>query len=270
MPVGLNLPLDAAHLHDIIVGILSPAMRRGIDSRNRVWNWVAKLHMLAGRYDNPMPTWFLAHTAWLKLPAQDSKATSMRSGLETWIYRHWVRGGARRTWLWSIRSSTGEADLTTLGTWFERAENGPRATRSTGDPYNLKVRHGRLDQRMNFLSIRVIEDWNRIPAELKRLDKSETFRATYLTLRANQMDHAARWDIRRILYMDYLWAACRLRQWCWCHDWRGTGCRHLGHSESARHAFPSAQAFRCAFTPAVDLWCTFPAGCFVQATALFR
>jgi hypothetical protein len=29
---------DAAHLHDIIVGILSPAMRRGIDSRNRVWN----------------------------------------------------------------------------------------------------------------------------------------------------------------------------------------------------------------------------------------
>ncbi len=28
---------------------------RGIDSRNRVWNWVAKLHRLAGRYDNPVP-----------------------------------------------------------------------------------------------------------------------------------------------------------------------------------------------------------------------
>ncbi len=26
---------------------LSPAMGRGIDSRNRVWNWVAKLHRLA-------------------------------------------------------------------------------------------------------------------------------------------------------------------------------------------------------------------------------
>jgi hypothetical protein len=35
-------------------------MGRGIDSRNRVWNWVAKLHRLAGRYDSPMPPWFLA------------------------------------------------------------------------------------------------------------------------------------------------------------------------------------------------------------------
>ncbi len=49
---------------------LSPAMGRGIDSRNRVWNWVAKLHRLAGRYDNPMPTWFLAPMAGLKLPTQ--------------------------------------------------------------------------------------------------------------------------------------------------------------------------------------------------------
>ncbi len=49
---------------------LSPAMRRGIDSRNRLWNWVAKLHRLAGRYDNPMPTWFLVPIAGLKLPTQ--------------------------------------------------------------------------------------------------------------------------------------------------------------------------------------------------------
>ncbi len=33
----------------IRVGILSQAMGRGIDSRNRVWNWEAKLHRLAGR-----------------------------------------------------------------------------------------------------------------------------------------------------------------------------------------------------------------------------
>ncbi len=32
---------------------LSPAMGRGIDSRNRVWNWVAKLRRLAG---NHMPS----------------------------------------------------------------------------------------------------------------------------------------------------------------------------------------------------------------------
>ena len=46
--------------------------------------------------------------------------------------------------------------------------------------------------------IRVIEDWNRIPAKVKRLDKSDTFRAKYRTLRANQMDHAARWESKRI------------------------------------------------------------------------
>jgi hypothetical protein len=45
-------------------------MGRGIDSRNRVWNRVAKLHRLAARYDNPMPTWFLAPIAGLKLPTQ--------------------------------------------------------------------------------------------------------------------------------------------------------------------------------------------------------
>ncbi len=58
-------------------------MGRGIDSRNRVWNWVAKLHRLAGRYDNPMPTWFLAPIAGLKLPTLISKVSlgSMRTAV---------------------------------------------------------------------------------------------------------------------------------------------------------------------------------------------
>ncbi len=47
---------------------LKSAMGRSIDSRNHVWNWVAKLHRLAGRYDNPMPIWFLAPIAEHKLP----------------------------------------------------------------------------------------------------------------------------------------------------------------------------------------------------------
>ncbi len=53
---------------------------------------------------------------------------------------------------------------------------------------NLKVRHGRLDQRRNFFSIR---DWNSRPAEVKKMDKvtSETFPANYWTLRATHMDH---------------------------------------------------------------------------------
>jgi hypothetical protein len=69
-------------------------------------------------------------------------------------------------------------------TWFEKAEDGLRATRSTADPYNLKARHGMLDQRRNFFSIcDVIDDWHRIPADLKRVDKSGSFKATYRTQR---------------------------------------------------------------------------------------
>jgi hypothetical protein len=41
-------------------------------------------------------------------------------------------------------------------------------------------------------SYRVIDDWNRIPADLKRVDKNEIFKATYRTQRATQMDHAVR------------------------------------------------------------------------------
>jgi hypothetical protein len=37
-------------------------------------------------------------------------------------------------------------------TWFEKAENGPRATRNTADPFNLRVKHGRMDMRRNFFS----------------------------------------------------------------------------------------------------------------------
>ncbi len=67
-----NLPLPNLWM-ELRVGILSPAVGREIDSRNRVSNWVAKLHRLAGRYDNPVPIWFLATLAGFtsKLPTRD-------------------------------------------------------------------------------------------------------------------------------------------------------------------------------------------------------
>jgi len=43
------------------------------------------------------------------------------------------------------------------GTWFDLAENSVRATRAGSDPLNIKVKHGRLNLRRNFFSIRVIE-----------------------------------------------------------------------------------------------------------------
>jgi hypothetical protein len=74
--------------------------------------------------------------------------------------------------VYKILHGRGGLDYTT---WFEKAENGPRATRSTADPYNLRVKNGRLDQRRNFFILRVIEDWHRIPADVKRVEKSDTF-----------------------------------------------------------------------------------------------
>ena len=71
-------------------------------------------------------------------------------------------------------------------TWFERAETAARATRSTADPLNLRVTHGRLEMRTNFFSIRVIAPWNSIPSEMKRIEKSEKFRTAYRSLRADQ------------------------------------------------------------------------------------
>ena len=52
-------------------------------------------------------------------------------------------------------------------TWFERATDGPRRTRATDDDLNVKINHGRLEIQRGFFSIRVCEDWNRIPPGIK-------------------------------------------------------------------------------------------------------
>jgi hypothetical protein len=75
-------------------------------------------------------------------------------------------------------------------TWFEMAGHGVRATRAGSDPLNIRVKHGRLDMRRNFFSLRVIDSWNQIPSEIKRIEKCENFRTAYKTLRAAQLRRA--------------------------------------------------------------------------------
>ena len=87
-----------------------------------------------------------------------------------------------------IMHGRGQLDFST---WFEKAGDGVRVTRTTTDPYNLRVKHGRLDLRKHFFSIRVLEAWNRIPAEIKSVDKSENFKKLYTKLRAVPMQPAA-------------------------------------------------------------------------------
>jgi hypothetical protein len=78
-------------------------------------------------------------------------------------------------------------------TWFEMAGDSVRSTRAGpgADPLTIRVRNGRLDMRRNFFSPRVTEDWNEIPAEVRRLRKCEIFRRTYKQLRADQLRNAS-------------------------------------------------------------------------------
>jgi hypothetical protein len=71
------------------------------------------------------------------------------------------------------------------GTWFERAGDEVHATRSGADPLNIKNKTGRLEIRKNFFSMRVISDWNRIPAEIKQRAGAASFKAAYKHLREN-------------------------------------------------------------------------------------
>ena len=70
--------------------------------------------------------------------------------------------------------------------WFDLAGDAARATRSTADPLSIRVKHGRLDQRSKFFSIRVIEGCNNVPSELKSERRSERFKKLYSQLRASR------------------------------------------------------------------------------------
>jgi ribonuclease P/MRP protein subunit RPP40 len=74
--------------------------------------------------------------------------------------------------------------------WFERASSAAHATRSGADPFNVKVKSGRLEVRRDFYSMRVITDWNRIPSEIKSRPGTSRFKAEYRRIRAGTMHPA--------------------------------------------------------------------------------
>jgi|LakMenEpi03Aug12_release.lakeMendotaPanAssembly.Ray.scaffolds.fasta_scaffold2074821_1 hypothetical protein len=54
-------------------------------------------------------------------------------------------------------------------------ENSARATRSSANPLNLKMRQGRLEIRRNFFSNRIVSSWNDIPSDIGRQQGVRTF-----------------------------------------------------------------------------------------------
>ena len=70
--------------------------------------------------------------------------------------------------------------------WFTMAGEAARATKATADPLNIRIRHGRLDTRKNFFTVRVTEQWNRIPSEIKSRKTIDSFKRAYAQHRAQQ------------------------------------------------------------------------------------
>ncbi len=68
--------------------------------------------------------------------------------------------------------------------WFEKASAGEQVTRRAADPFNIKPKYGRLELRRNFFSVRVEEDWNKIPAEVKSHSEAARFKRAYRKIRA--------------------------------------------------------------------------------------
>ena len=69
--------------------------------------------------------------------------------------------------------------------WFSMASEAARTTRVMDHRLNVRVRHGRLDVRRNFFSVRVTGHWNRIPGHIKDLKTVAGFKNAYAKHRLN-------------------------------------------------------------------------------------
>jgi hypothetical protein len=74
-------------------------------------------------------------------------------------------------------------DKVNKDTWFKMMQDGERVTRATSDPLNIQAQYGRLDIRRNFFTHRVVEQWNKIPEDLKNARTVQSFRKGYQALR---------------------------------------------------------------------------------------
>ena len=70
-------------------------------------------------------------------------------------------------------------DKVNYSEWFEMVGQNPgRLTRTTSDPLNILRKHSNNEVRRNFFSNRVVEKWNSLPAEVKRVKKVSTFKSS--------------------------------------------------------------------------------------------
>ena len=79
-----------------------------------------------------------------------------------------------------------ERDILDPREWFDTAGNmAGRLTGVAADPLNVRVKHGRLDVRKNFFSVRATEPRNKIPGQIKQLRTAPSFKNAYTKLRSS-------------------------------------------------------------------------------------
>ena len=72
----------------------------------------------------------------------------------------------------------GRTDISTED-WFERADTGIRATRTATGALNVRPKHGRLEIRKHFFTVRATSCWNNVPSELKQTQSATGFKMAY-------------------------------------------------------------------------------------------
>jgi hypothetical protein len=70
---------------------------------------------------------------------------------------------------------------------FVRADQTNLTTRSATGPLNLRLQAARLEVRRNFFSIRVVEEWNKIPSTIKMASSVTSFKIRYKKHRADMV-----------------------------------------------------------------------------------
>ena len=65
------------------------------------------------------------------------------------------------------------------GDWFMVATSNSQHTRMASDLLNLRKGPARLEVRRNFFTLRTVENWNKIPANVKATRSVTTFKNGY-------------------------------------------------------------------------------------------
>ena len=78
--------------------------------------------------------------------------------------------------VWKILHQKDDVDPQT---WFKMASESDRHTRQSSNPWNLSTGTGNNDVRLNFFSIRVVEQWNSLPDSVKSAETMNSFKNSY-------------------------------------------------------------------------------------------